>query len=66
MNISFVSKEFVLEMSLEELSDFHVSLPECITKSYFVSFTYESKHSSKGVGSLEKQLKVQALHGRKR
>jgi hypothetical protein len=64
MIISFFSKEFALEMSLGQLSDLHVSLPECNTKSYFVSHTYESKHSSKGMGSVEKQLKVQALHGR--
>jgi hypothetical protein len=37
MIISFFSKEFVLELSLGQLSDFHVSLPECNTKSYFVS-----------------------------
>jgi hypothetical protein len=53
MNISASSKEFVLEMSVEEHSDVHVSLPECITKSYSVSFTCETKYSSKEVGSVE-------------
>jgi hypothetical protein len=53
MNISFASKELVLKMSIKECSDVHVSLQEYIRKSYSVSFTYESKYSSKELGSVE-------------
>jgi hypothetical protein len=53
MNISAASKEFVLEMTVEEHSDVHVSVPECITKSYSVSFAYESIYSGKEMGSVE-------------
>lgn len=53
MNISAASKKFVLEMSVEEHSDVHVSLPEFITKSYSVRFTYETIYSVKVVGSVK-------------